>query len=245
VTGPRHEFTVQASKDIYVGKVMALRADDVVMPGGGVAVREIVEHPGAVAIAALDADDRLMMIHQYRHAVGRRLWELPAGLLDVRGEDPLITAQRELTEETGLTASDWSTLIDLLPSPGFTEESVRVYLARGLTDVGRPAVEGDEEADLTTRWVSLPVAVRMVLSGTIVNATTVSGVLRTRHGRTAPRASPTGWPDRAADQGRRGRPSGSVGSPASMMIPSMNDQITPIPTKNSSSWAIATPVCPV
>jgi len=104
-----------------------------------------------------------MMIHQYRHALRRRLWELPAGLLDVRGEDPLVTAQRELTEETGLAASEWSTLVDLAPSPGFTEEAVRVYLARGLTEVGRPAVEGDEEADLTTRWVSLPVAVRMVL----------------------------------------------------------------------------------
>ena len=210
--GSRHEFTVEASKDIYVGKVMALRADEVVMPGGGVAVREIVEHPGAVAIAALDADDRLMMIHQYRHALRRRLWELPAGLLDVRGEDPLVTAQRELTEETGLAASEWSTLVDLAPSPGFTEEAVRVYLARGLTEVGRPAVEGDEEADLTTRWVSLPVAVRMVLSGTIVNSTTVAGVLAAHTLAIAPTAArppdapwpdrPTRFADRVADQVR-------------------------------------------
>jgi 8-oxo-dGTP pyrophosphatase MutT (NUDIX family) len=178
---------------------MALRSDEVVMPGGGVAVREIVEHPGAVAVAALDADDRLMMIHQYRHALRRRLWELPAGLLDVRGEDPLITAQRELTEETGLTASEWSTLVDLAPSPGFTEEAVRVYLARGLTEVGRPDVEGDEEADLTTRWVSLPVAVRMVLSGTIVNSTTVAGVLAAHTlsiAPTAARPADAPWPDR-------------------------------------------------
>jgi ADP-ribose pyrophosphatase len=199
VTAPRHEFAVQSSKDIYVGKVMALRSDEVVMPGGGVAVREIVEHPGAVAVAALDADDRLMMIHQYRHALRRRLWELPAGLLDVRGEDPLLTAQRELTEETGLTATEWSTLVDLAPSPGFTEEAVRVYLARGLTEVGRPAVEGDEEADLTTRWVSLPVAVRMVLSGTIVNSTTVAGVLAAHTlaiAPTAARPADAPWPDR-------------------------------------------------
>jgi ADP-ribose pyrophosphatase len=199
VTTPRHEFAVQSSKDIYVGKVMALRSDEVVMPGGGVAVREIVEHPGAVAVAALDADDRLMMIHQYRHALRRRLWELPAGLLDVRGEDPLITAQRELKEETGLTASEWSTLVDLAPSPGFTEEAVRVYLARGLTEVGRPDVEGDEEADLTTRWVSLPVAVRMVLSGTIVNSTTVAGVLAAHTlsiAPTAARPADAPWPDR-------------------------------------------------
>ena len=91
---PRHEFTVVDSDDIYTGKVMAVRRDQVRMPGGGTAVREIMEHPGAVAIAALDADDRLMMIYQYRHALGRRLWEMPAGLLDAAGEDPVETARR-------------------------------------------------------------------------------------------------------------------------------------------------------
>jgi 8-oxo-dGDP phosphatase len=212
VTGSRHDFSVEASKDLYTGRVMALRADDVLMPSGRVAVREIVEHPGAVAIVALDADDRLMMIHQYRHAVGRRLWELPAGLLDVRGEDPLATAQRELAEETGLAASEWSVLVDVTPSPGFTDEAVRVYLARGLTEVGRPEQADDEEADLATRWVSLPVAVRMVFAGTIVNATTVAGVLAAHAlptARTAARPADAPWPDRpsrfadrVADQGR-------------------------------------------
>jgi 8-oxo-dGDP phosphatase len=199
MTGARHEFTVQASKDVYAGRVMALRADEVLMPSGRVAVREIVEHPGAVAIAALDADDRLMMIHQYRHAVGRRLWELPAGLLDVRGEDPLVTAQRELAEETGLAASEWSVLVDVTPSPGFTDEAVRVYLARGISEVGRPEHTDDEEADLAARWVSLPVAVRMVLSGTIVNATTVAGVLAAHALRETPsaaRPADAPWPDR-------------------------------------------------
>jgi 8-oxo-dGTP pyrophosphatase MutT (NUDIX family) len=210
MTGSRHEFTVQASKDLYTGRVMALRADEVQMPSGRVAVREIVEHPGAVAIAALDADDRLMMIHQYRHAVGRRLWELPAGLLDVRGEDPLVTAQRELAEETGLAAAEWSVLVDVTPSPGFTDEAVRVYLARGLTEVGRPEHADDEEADLAARWVSLPVAVRMALSGTIVNATTVAGVLAAHALAVAPTAArpadapwpdrPTRFADRVADQ---------------------------------------------
>ncbi|MHA6623650.1 NUDIX domain-containing protein [Pseudonocardia sp. DLS-67] len=177
---------------------MALRADDVLMPAGGVAVREIVEHPGAVAIVALDADDRLMMIHQYRHAVERRLWELPAGLLDVRGEDPLATAQRELAEETGLAAAEWSVLVDVTPSPGFSDEAVRVYLARDLSEVGRPEQKDDEEADLATRFVSLPVAVRMVLSGTIVNATTVAGVLAAHalSGATAGRPADAPWPDR-------------------------------------------------
>jgi ADP-ribose pyrophosphatase len=177
MTSSRHDFPVKSSKDIYVGSVLALRADEVVMPGGRVAVREVLEHPGAVAIAALDADDRLMMVHQYRHPVRRRLWELPAGLLDIAGEDPLETAKRELAEEAGIAATDWSVLLDVVPSPGFSDESVRVFLARGLTEVGRPELGDDEEADLVTRWVSLPVAVRMVLSGTVVNGVTVGAVL--------------------------------------------------------------------
>ena len=177
MTAPRHGFPVQSSKDVHVGRVMAVRTDEVVMPGGRVAAREVLEHSGAVAIAALDTDDRLMMIHQYRHPVGRRLWELPAGLLDVPGEDPLETAKRELVEEAGIAATDWSVLIDVVPSPGFSDESVRVYLARGLTEVGRPEPGDDEEADLSTRWVTLSVAVRMVLAGTIVNGVTVAAVL--------------------------------------------------------------------
>ncbi len=199
MTGPRHDFPVEASTELYAGRVMALRSDQVVMPGGRVATREIVEHPGAVAVAALDADDRLMMIHQYRHAVRRRLWELPAGLLDVAGEDPVEAARRELAEEAGIEAAEWSVLLDIVPSPGFSDESIRVYLARGLTEVGRPEGGDDEEADLVTRWVSMPVAVRMALAGTIVNATTVSAVLAAH----VLAASPAGgrpldapWPDR-------------------------------------------------
>ena len=194
-----HDFPVQSSKDIYVGKVMALRSDDVVMPGGRVAAREILEHPGAVAVVALDPDDRLMMIHQYRHPVGRRLWELPAGLLDFAGEDPVDAARRELAEEAGLAATDWSVLVDVASSPGFSDESVRVYLARGLTEVGRPELGDDEEADLTTRWVTLSVAVRMVLAGTIVNGVTVAAVLAAN---TVAGAGASGrpvdapWPDR-------------------------------------------------
>lgn len=195
----RHDFPVESTEDVYAGRVMALRSDRVVMPGGRVATREILEHPGAVAVAALDADDRLMMIHQYRHAVGRRLWELPAGLLDVQGEDPLLTAQRELAEESGLAAAEWSVLIDVVPSPGFSDESVRVYLARGVSEVGRPDLGDDEESDLTTRWVSMPVAVRMVLAGTIVNAVTVAAVLAAHvlaAAPTAARPADAPWTDR-------------------------------------------------
>jgi ADP-ribose pyrophosphatase len=197
---PRHDFAVVDSDDIYTGKVMAVRRDQVRMPGGGTAVREIMEHPGAVAIAALDADDRLVMIYQYRHALGRRLWEMPAGLLDASGEDPVETARRELTEEVGLAAQEWSTLIDVSPSPGFSDESVRVYLATGLTDVGRPDLGADdEEADLEIHRIPLADAVAMAMDGTLVNASCVAGVLavhavRTGAARTRPADAP--WQDR-------------------------------------------------
>jgi len=196
----RHAFPVRDSVDLHIGKVMAVRADKVEMPGGRVAVREVVEHAGAVAIAALDADDRLMMIHQYRHPVRRRLWELPAGLLDVAREDPPEAARRELAEEAGLAAVQWSVLLDIVPSPGFSDESVRVFLARGITEVERPEMGDDEEADLVTGWVSLPDAVRMVLSGEIVNGVTAAAVLAvhalgTLPGATA-RPADDEWPDR-------------------------------------------------
>jgi 8-oxo-dGDP phosphatase len=197
---PRHDFTVVSAQDIYTGKVMAVRRDEVRMPAGGTAVREILEHAGAVAIAALDADDRLMMIYQYRHAVQRRLWEMPAGLLDHAGEDALETGRRELEEEVGLTADDWTLLIDVVPSPGFSDESVRVFLATGLHDVGRPDLgSDDEEADLETHWVPLADAVAMVFDGAIVNSSTVAAVLavhavRTGAAQTRPTDAP--WPDR-------------------------------------------------
>jgi 8-oxo-dGDP phosphatase len=205
VTAPRtsppgHDFTVASSDDIYTGKVLAVRRDHVRMPGGGTAVREIMEHAGAVAIAALDADDRLMMIYQYRHALGRRLWEMPAGLLDVAGEDALETARRELAEEVGLAADEWAVLLDVAPSPGFSDESVRVYLATGLHDVGRPDLGADdEEADLETHWVPLADAVAMVFDGSIVNSSCVAAVLAVHAVRTgAAKARPVGvpWPDR-------------------------------------------------
>lgn len=197
---PRHDFAVVDSDDIYRGKVLAVRRDQVRMPAGGTSVREIMEHPGAVAVAALDADDRLVMIYQYRHAVGRRLWEMPAGLLDVAGEDDVVTARRELAEEVGVAAEEWSVLIDVASSPGFSDESVRVYLATGLTDVGRPDLGADdEEADLEIHRIPLADAVAMVFDGTIVNSSCLAAVLavhavRTGAARTRPVDAP--WPDR-------------------------------------------------
>ncbi|MBI5734791.1 MAG: NUDIX hydrolase [Mycolicibacterium neoaurum] len=173
-----HDFVTRSGHTVYAGKILALRVDDVQMPGGVVARREVVEHFGAVAVVALDERDRVAMVYQYRHPVGRRLWELPAGLLDVDGEEPVLTAARELHEEAGLAAENWSVLVDIVSSPGFSDESIRVFLATGLSEIGRPEAE-HEEADLTLDWLPLGDAVQRVLAGEIVNSIAVAGILAT------------------------------------------------------------------
>ncbi|RLK54767.1 NUDIX domain-containing protein [Actinokineospora cianjurensis] len=194
-----HAFEVVSTRDIHVGRILALRLDEVAMPGGTTANREVVEHLGAVAVVALDDDGSVALIHQYRHPVGDRLWELPAGLIDHADEDPLEAARRELVEEVGLAAADWSVLVDLAVSPGFTDEVVRVYLATGLSTVDR-VVLGDEEADLVIDRVPLADAVRRVLAGEITNAAAVAGLL-------AAHAVTTGAvPARQADASWEGRP---------------------------------------
>lgn len=201
-----HDFPVRSATDIYSGRVMALRSDRVVMPGGRVATREILEHPGAVAVVAVDESGRVRMLHQYRHAVRRRLWELPAGLLDVAGEDPAVTAGRELTEEAGLSARDWSVLLDVVPSPGFSDESVRIFLARDLVEKPRPDLGDDEEADLELRWIPIAEALGMVFSGEIVNAVSCAGLLAARAvlaGEFDPRPVDAEWVDRPFRFARR------------------------------------------
>jgi 8-oxo-dGDP phosphatase len=171
-----HIFETASSETLYTGNIFALRSDRVRMPGDSTAVREVVENYGAVAIVALNDDNDIAMVYQYRHPFGRRLWELPAGLLDVVGEPPQETAIRELQEEAGLQAGSWQVLIDLDSAPGFSDESVRVYLATGLTEVDRPDAH-HEEADMTMRWVPLAEAVARVFSGEIVNSLAVAGIL--------------------------------------------------------------------
>jgi ADP-ribose pyrophosphatase len=195
-----HVFETISSETVYEGSILALRVDQVRMPGGGTARREVVEHYGAVAVAAVDGDQRVAMVYQYRHPVGRRLWELPAGLLDAAHEDPLATAQRELREEAGLAATDWRVLVDTASSPGFSDESVRTYLARDLSQVDRPEPQ-DEEADLSLRWFSLEDAAAMVLAGEIVNASAAAGVFA------AYAAVIDGRPTRPVDAPWRDRPS--------------------------------------
>ncbi|WP_374021498.1 NUDIX domain-containing protein [Mycobacterium sp. HNNTM2301] len=193
-----HEFETASSETLYTGKIFALRRDQVRMPGDQVVTREIVEHFGAVAVVALDDDDNIPMVYQYRHAFGRRLWELPAGLLDVGGEPPHLTAARELHEEAGLKADTWRVLVDLNSTPGFSDESVRVYLATGLTELERPEAH-DEEADMTLQWYPIEEATDMVLRGEIVNAIAVAGILAAQVVKTESmptRAVSSPWPDK-------------------------------------------------
>jgi ADP-ribose pyrophosphatase len=171
-----HDFETVSAETVYSGAILALRLDQVRMPGGRVVEREVIEHNGAVAVAAIDDDGNVVLINQYRHPIRRRLLELPAGLLDVPGEDPLLAARRELAEETGLAAREWAVLVDVALSPGFTDEALRVYLARGLYETDRPEPEF-EEADLEVVRMPVDAAVRAALSGEIVNATAVAGVL--------------------------------------------------------------------
>ena len=196
-----HEYRVLESREVFRGRVIAVRSDRVAMPGGAEAVRDVVEHPGAVAVVALDDAGRVVLIHQYRHPLRRHLWELPAGLLDVPGEPAWRTAARELYEEAHLAAGQWDVLADLNSSPGMSDEAIRVFLARGLSEVDddRYAAE-HEELDMTVVRVPLDEAVRRVLAGEINNAIAVSGLLAAARARdenwTPLRPSDTPWPDR-------------------------------------------------
>ena len=140
----------------FEGRVWSVVSEDVDF-GGSSAIRDVILHPGAVAVMAIDDADRVLLIRQYRHPVGRWLFEPPAGLLDAPGEPALATAQRELAEESGFAARDWRVLLDMYLSPGGTSEAIRIYLARDLVELpgGRPHTGEAEEAHLPRAWVDL------------------------------------------------------------------------------------------
>lgn len=162
-------WPVHASEDLFRDEwVLALRRDVVSRPGHehDTFPRLVLEHPGAVMVLAVDEEDRALVLEQYRHAAQRRLLELPAGLRDAVGEDPLVTARRELLEEAGLEARDWQHLLTTHPSPGFSSERLDTFLARDL----RQAHRGEfapvhEEADMTVRWVPVEDLASAVLEG--------------------------------------------------------------------------------
>ncbi|GAV44500.1 NUDIX domain-containing protein [Streptomyces acidiscabies] len=196
------EWEVRATDTPFVGKKTSVRTDDVVMPDGSVVRRDYQVHPGSVAVLALDAEDRVLLIKQYRHPVREKLWEIPAGLLDVPGENPLHAAQRELYEEAHVKAESWHVLTDVYTTPGGCDEAVRVFLAQGLSEAeGQRFEVEDEEADMEHARVPVAELVRGILAGELHNNCLVVGVLslvaaRAGDGLSALRAAEAAWPAR-------------------------------------------------
>lgn len=197
--------SVRSSEVVFDGAVWDVRRDTFELEGETL-VREVVDHPGAVAVLALDEHDDALLIRQYRHPVAAHEWEIPAGLLDVAGEDPLLAAQRELLEEADVTADHWAVLVDYFTSPGGLDEAIRVYLARGLHPV--PASErherDGEEAHIVHRRLSLDEVAAAALAGDVHNSTLIIAALAARAAReggwTSLRPADSPWP---AHPGRR------------------------------------------
>ncbi|MER6773451.1 NUDIX hydrolase [Streptomyces bacillaris] len=172
------EWQVTATVTPFTGNKTSVRTDQVVMPDGSAHGRDYQVHPGSVAVLAIDEDDRVIVVRQYRHPVRQRLWEIPAGLLDVPGENPLHAAQRELYEEAHVKAEEWRVLTDVYTTPGGCDEAVRIFLARGLSDVEGERFEvSEEEADMEQARIPLPELVRSVIAGDLHNNCLVVGVL--------------------------------------------------------------------
>ncbi|NUU19884.1 NUDIX hydrolase [Cellulomonas humilata] len=163
---------------IHAGRIFDL-VGDVVDLGETQVLREYVAHPGAVAVIALDDDDRVLLLSQYRHPVRSELWEPPAGLRDVPDEDLAVAAARELAEEADLVAGSWWRLVDFFTTPGGSDERIRVFLARDLQPVAEADLHTrtDEEAGMVPVWVPLDDAVDAALSGRLRSPTAVTGVL--------------------------------------------------------------------
>ena len=175
------------SREVFSGRVFGIQRDELVLNEAQEPIlREYMSHPGAVVIVALRGDggeEEILLERQYRHPVGAKLWEVPAGLLDIPGEDPLVGAQRELAEEADLVAEQWDVLLDIFNSPGCSSESIRIFLARELSQTQTPFDREDEEADFEYQWVKLDDAVTAALQGSLHNASTVCAVLATEAAR--------------------------------------------------------------
>jgi ADP-ribose pyrophosphatase len=170
---------VTSRRERVVGAKWSVVTDRVELDADTSVDRDVVVHPGAVGVVAIDENGQVVVLRQYRHPVAAHLWEIPAGLLDEPGESPWSTAQRELVEEAGLVADEWHTLIDLYSSPGMSSEMVRVFLARGLSAVDpaeRPP-RTDEERDLVVVRADLADLVERILAGHIHNSLAVAGLL--------------------------------------------------------------------
>jgi ADP-ribose pyrophosphatase len=170
-------WPVAGTEEHFKNWLISVRTDKVRMPDGQQVARTVVSHIGAVAVLALDDQDWVLMIRQYRHPVGRQLWEIPAGLRDVKGEALVDTARRELLEETGHTASEWHVLVDSYASPGISSERIRIFLARGVTSAESDYKREGEEKFLEAARVPLAEAVAAALAGQLHNGSTIQGIL--------------------------------------------------------------------
>jgi len=171
-----------STETVFTGHVWNVEREEFELDGTTI-TREFVNHTGAVAVLAMDERDRVLLIKQYRHPVRLRDWELPAGLLDVANESPLVAAQREFAEETDLQAESWHVLSEMLTTPGGSNEAIRIYLARGVSDTGDTFERDAEEAGIELRWVPLEDAVDAVLDRRIQNSILCMGLLAAQLGR--------------------------------------------------------------
>jgi ADP-ribose pyrophosphatase len=167
---------IKRVREIFKGRIIRFTVETVELPNGAEAELEIVHHPGGAAVVALDAEQRVCLLRQYRHAAGGWLWELPAGKLDP-GEAPLVTAQRELEEEAGMRASQWRELGRIVSSPGVFTEVIHLFLADHLSAVPA-AVEAHEVIEV--HWRSWHEALRMAETGEIEDAKSIAGLFRAR-----------------------------------------------------------------
>lgn len=173
---------VLSSELVFDGRVWDVRRETFELDGQPI-LRDFVDHPGAVAVLAMDERDRVLLIKQYRHPVRSRDWELPAGLLDLDGESPLAAAQRELAEEVDLIAESWDLLSEFMTSPGGSNEVIRIYLARGVSAAPEVFARTEEEAGIELRWVPIDEAVDAVLARDVQNAILCLAVLTAAAGR--------------------------------------------------------------
>ncbi len=195
-------WPVRQHRVLAQGAISTFVEDEVVAPGTHEGLqRQYTLHPGAVGVVAVDADDRVVVVRQYRHPLGIESVELPAGLLDVPGEPAVLAAQRELAEEAQLQAEQWQVLIDSTPSPGASQESVRIFLATGLSPAERPegfVLEG-EEALMSREFVPLADLTAAVLAGSVQNGHLIAGILALQVARstgTTLRPAQAPWPIR-------------------------------------------------